>query len=234
MDLTIRDACAIFDVPEARIYRWIHDEDLPTREVNGRQCFNRTELLEWATVRRVKFSPELVRDPAAGPRVGAELTEALRAGGILTGIGGADKPAVLRAITARVRLPEGFNRTVLYELLLSRESMGSTAVGDGIAIPHPRYPVVLPLARPLLTLCFLDAPIDFGARDGSPVHTLFVLVSPTIRTHLRMLARVACALGDERFRAVLQPRIATEGILREAERLEGCSSWSAAATAESL
>ena len=54
MDLTIRDAAAIFDVPESRIYRWIHEEDLPAREVNGQHYFNRTELLEWATVRRVK------------------------------------------------------------------------------------------------------------------------------------------------------------------------------------
>ena len=67
MDLTVRQVAAIFDVPEGRIYRWIHDDGLPSRQVNGNQYFNRTELLEWATVRRVKFDPDLFRDPEAGP-----------------------------------------------------------------------------------------------------------------------------------------------------------------------
>jgi PTS system nitrogen regulatory IIA component len=233
MDLTIREVAAIFDVTERRIYRWIHEEDLPAREVNGRQCFNRTELLEWATVRRVIFSPALIRDPSAGPAVGEELADALRAGGIMTDIHGADKPGVLREIVDRLRLPDGFRRSALLQLFLSRESIGSTAVGDGIAIPHPRYPVVLAIGRPLLTLCFLDQPIEFGALDGRPVHTLFVLVSPTIRSHLRMLARIACALRDERFRAVLLLRSSTEVILREVQRLEGCFGRSSVDTPES-
>jgi PTS system nitrogen regulatory IIA component len=220
MDLTIRDVAAIFDVPEGRIYRWIHDDDLPAREVNGRHCFNRTELLEWATVRRVKFSPELVRDPSAGPAVGEELAKALEAGGILTAIPGSDKSGVLREIVERLHLPDGFDRSVLHQLFLARESLGSTAVGEGIAIPHPRYPVVLPVARPMLTLCVLDQPIEFGAADRQPVHTLFVLISPTIRSHLRMLARIACALRDEQLRSVLKRRGSIEEILREIHRVE--------------
>ena len=67
MELTIRDAAAIFGVPEGRIYRWVHDDDLPARNVNGQLYFNRTELLEWATIRRVKFASDLFRHPSAGP-----------------------------------------------------------------------------------------------------------------------------------------------------------------------
>ncbi len=87
MDLTVRDAAEIFNVPEGRIYRWIHEDDLPTREVNGRHYFNRTELLEWATVRRVKFSPDLFRDPAGSEQAAASegLIEALERGGISRG-----------------------------------------------------------------------------------------------------------------------------------------------------
>jgi PTS system nitrogen regulatory IIA component len=222
MDLTVRDAAGIFGVPEARIYRWIQEDDLPTREVNGQHCFNRTELLEWATVRRVKFSPDLFRGPTLPGEAAASegLIEAMQLGGIFSGVGGRDKREVLKEVVARIALPEGFDRVVLEQLFLAREAAGSTAVGDGIAIPHPRHPVVLPVGRPILLLCFLEREIEFGAEDRQPVHTLFVLVSPTIRAHLRMLARIACALRDPVLRALLKRRGAPEEILREVRRVE--------------
>jgi PTS system nitrogen regulatory IIA component len=222
MDLTVRDAAGIFSVPEGQIFRWIDEDDLPTREVNGRNYFNRTELLEWATVRRVKFSPDLFRASSGSDDadVGDNLVEALQRGGIVSGVSGSDKRQVLKELVERMRLPEGFDRSMLTELFLAREAAGSTGVGDGIAIPHPRNPVVLPVGRPTLTICFIDPPVDFGAADRQPVHVLLVLVSPTIRAHLRMLARVACALRDEPLRAVLKRRGNPAEILREVRRVE--------------
>jgi PTS system nitrogen regulatory IIA component len=222
MDLTVRDAAAIFGVPEGRVYRWIHEDDLPTREVNGQHYFNRTELLEWATIRRVKFSPDLFRESAAsaGPDAADGLVAALERGGVVWGVSGSNKRQVLKDVVERMPLPADFDRGVLLELFLAREAAGSTGVGDGIAIPHPRHPVVLPVGRPTLTLCFLEPPVDFGAPDRQPVHVLLVLVSPTIRAHLRMLARVACALRDERLRAVLKRRGTATEILCELRRVE--------------
>jgi PTS system nitrogen regulatory IIA component len=129
-----------------------------------------------------------------------------------------------------MQLPEGFDRSVLCQLFLAREAAGSTAVGDGMAIPHPRHPVVLPVGRPTLTLCLLDRAVDVGAADRQPVQTLFVLVSPTIRAHLRMLARIACALRDESFRATLKRRGSPEEILSEVQRVEDSFNPSAVAT----
>jgi PTS system nitrogen regulatory IIA component len=233
MDLTIRDAVAIFDVSESRIYRWVHDDDLPAREVNGQLYFNRTELLEWATIHRVKFAADLFRDPSGGPSTGERLTDALQLGGIVTGLPGSNKDEVLRMVVEKLRLPDDFDRSMLLQLFLSREAAGSTAAGDGIAIPHPRYPVVLPDGRPALTLFFLEHPIDFGALDRQPVHTLFVLVSPTIRAHLRMLARIACALRDERFRVVLKRGGSKEDILLAVEQLADHTDRSSFGTRES-
>jgi len=220
MDLTVRQAAAIFDVPEGRIYRWIHDDGLPSRQVNGNQYFNRTELLEWATVRRVKFDPDLFRDPEAGTTSGEKMESAIAIGGIITDLAGTDRSQVLQNVVERMHLPDGFDRSVLTQLLLARESAGSTAVGGGIAIPHPRHPVILPVGSPSLTLCFLTQPIPFNAPDQQPVDTLFVLVSPTIRAHLRMLARIACALRDDAFRSVLKRRRSAQEILKEVRRVE--------------
>ena len=71
---------------------------------------------------------------------------------------------------------------------MARESIGSTALGKGIAIPHPRRPIVLPVATSTISVFFLKTPIQFGAVDGQPVHTVFALVAPTVQSHLHLLA----------------------------------------------
>jgi PTS system nitrogen regulatory IIA component len=96
----------------------------------------------------------------------------------------------------------------------------TTAIGNGIALPHVRNPIVLHVDRPLVTLCFLATPIDFGALDGQPVRVLFSLICPTVRSHLQMLSRLSFALRDESFRAIVMRRAPREQILQEAQRVE--------------
>ena len=85
-------------------------------------------------------------------------------------------------------------------------------VGEGIAIPHVRNPIVLHLSRPTVTLCFLERPVDFGALDGQLVTTLFTLISPTIRAHLHLLSRLAFALRDPKFNAAVRTGVSREQI----------------------
>ena len=77
---------------------------------------------------------------------------------------------------------------------------------------HVRNPIVLHLPHPSVTLCFLEHPVDFGSLDGQPVTTLFTLVSPTVRAHLHLLSRLAFALRDPNFKAVLARRAPPEEI----------------------
>jgi PTS system nitrogen regulatory IIA component len=56
----------------------------------------------------------------------------------------------------------------------------------------------------MVTLCFLKKPIDFKAVDDKPVDTIFLLISPTVKIHLHLLSKLAYALRDPRFKAVLQ------------------------------
>jgi PTS system nitrogen regulatory IIA component len=218
MQLTVRDVARALGTEEKTVYRWVSHDGLPAELINGQYRFNRTELLEWAALRKKEVSPDLFSngDDASSMR----LDDALRAGGILEGIQGADKDAVLRAVVEAMPLPAEFDRAFLLEVLLSRESLGSTDIGDGLAIPHPRYPVVLPIERPSITLCFLAQPIAFSTSASQPVHTLFTLVSPTARTHLQLLARLAHALRDASFRAVVRRKARADEILREAGGLE--------------
>ena len=132
------------------------------------------------------------------------LAEALKAGGVAYRVGGSDQPSVLRAIVDLLKLPAAVDREFLYQVLLARESLGSTGVGDGVAIPHVRNPVVLHVSEPTVTLSFLETPIDFHAVDGKPVNTLFTLISPTVKTHLHLLSRLGFVLHNPAFKAALK------------------------------
>ena len=83
---------------------------------------------------------------------------------------------------------------------MAREGLGTTAIGNGIAIPHVRDPIVFDLKNPITGLCFLDKEIDLKAPDGKPVDTLFVIITSNIREHLYLLSRLSYVLNIEKLR----------------------------------
>lgn len=220
MQLAVRDAAGILKVSEKTIYRWIKQGILPAYRVNEQYRFNRTELLEWATARKVNVSADIFLEPEGAQLPLPTLVEALQSGGIFYRLAGKDKPSVLQSVVEVMRLPEAVDRKFLFQVLLARESLGSTGIGEGIAIPHVRNPIVLHIAQPMITLCFLEHPIDFDALDGKPVHSLFTIVSPTIRAHLHLLSKLAFALRDPQFKAVLSRQGCREDILGQAQLIE--------------
>jgi len=220
VQLVVKDVARLFNVSEKTVYRWIDQGILPAYRINDQYRFNRAELLEWATSRRMNVSPDIFAEPESSATPLPSLVEALQAGGIFYRIGGTEKESVLRAVVETLRLPEEVDRGFLLRVLLARETLESTGIGDGIAIPHVRNPVVLHVARPLITLCFLEQAVEFGALDGKPVSIVFSLISPTVRAHLRLLSRLSFALQDPRFKAVLQRQSARDEIFAEAHRIE--------------
>jgi nitrogen PTS system EIIA component len=222
MQLTIRDAAKLLQVNENAVYRWINEQGLPAEQINGHYRFNRAELLEWATIRKLRFSPHLIEGDGNGNRP-PDLHDALLFGGVHYNVPGTDKESVLREAVNRMPLPANLDRDFLVQVFLSRESQGSTGIGDGLALPHPRYPVVLPVQRPFISLCFLERPVPYAALNTphpQQVHTLFALVCPTVRFHLALLARLAHALREPSFRDLVKTKAPVEQIMDEARRLD--------------
>jgi PTS system nitrogen regulatory IIA component len=218
MELVVRDVSSLLKVSEKTIYRWISRRQLPAHRINEQYRFNRIELLEWATANRIPVSADILKEDRPGKLPG--LAEALRAGGIFYRVEGADKAAVLSAVVRIIPLPEAVDRAFLLEVLLARESLGSTGVGEGVAIPHVRNPIVLHVRHPLVALCFLEHPIDFEAIDGRPVDTLFTIVSPTVSGHLHLLARLSFALQRPDFKAVIARKALREEVFHSAAAMD--------------
>lgn len=115
-------------------------------------------------------------------------------------LAGADKTAVLRELAQHLaRSHGGIDADRLVDVLWERERLGSTAIGDGIAIPHGKLPG---LSGVIGAFGRHPAGVDFESLDGSPTHLFFLLVAPedSVGQHLKALARVSRLLKDRAFR----------------------------------
>ena len=224
MQLTVREAALYLRVDEATVRRWIARRALPVHRANERLYLNAIELWEWATENRIPVSRTLLEQAQRRPDQVPPLSALLLGGGIHHDVGGDDKAGVLREIVQHLPLPEDVDREFLVTTLEAREAMGSTGVGDGIAIPHVRNPILLHVTAPFVTLCLLRHPVDFGALDGQPVHALFTVISANVPGHLRILGQLGFALHDEELRRLLIRRAPAADILTRVQAVEGRAS----------
>ncbi len=204
MQLNTADVAKALNVDEKTVLRWIKKDNLPAERVSGEFLMNRVDLLEWATEHGFKVDPAIYKVQEDESKPLPTLSQALEAGGIHCNVPGIDKETVLRSVVDLLVLPPELDPEFVLQVLLAREALGTTAVGDGIAIPHVRNPILLQLPVPKVALCFLAQPIDFDALDGKPVQILFTLTSPTVKMHLHLLSKLAYALRDEGLREALR------------------------------
>jgi PTS system nitrogen regulatory IIA component len=115
----------------------------------------------------------------------------------------ATKRQVLGAVAAAFASGHGLDERQVFDILNERERLGSTAIGDGVAIPHGKLPGLTKLAGCVLRL---QTPADFEAFDDEPVDMVVALLAPDTGSaeHLRMLARLSRMLRDPRQRAALR------------------------------
>jgi PTS system nitrogen regulatory IIA component len=220
MQLTVKDVANLLKVNEKTIYRWLKKGELPVYRVGDHYRFNRAELLEWVTSRQINVSADIFHEPENLQVPMYSLSDALTFGGIYYRTEGGNKKSAVKNVVELMKLPPEVDREFLLQVLLAREAMASTAIGDGIAIPHVRNPIVLHITEPIVSLCFLEKPIDFNSLDGKPVNCLFTLISPTVKTHLYLLSRLAYALRDTGFRSVIKKQGSREEIFSEIARIE--------------
>lgn len=106
------------------------------------------------------------------------------------------KKQALQELAATAAELCGQNERTIFEILMQREKLGSTGVGNGIAIPHGKLPKLTKLFG---LFARLDRPIDFESLDGQAVDLVFLLLAPESAgaDHLKALARVARLLRDQ-------------------------------------
>ena len=126
----------------------------------------------------------------------------------------------VRSLVSIVKLPNSIDRKVLFNALLSREEMMSTAIGNGIAIPHVRLFDSMSLQEDIVVVAYLFEPVDWVAPDDKPVHTLFFVLAADETRHLQILAEIAQLASEEDFVEFLRTMPAKEALIERIQQLE--------------
>ncbi len=124
-----------------------------------------------------------------------QISDLLTPKSVTTRLKAANKKQALQDLAKRAAPLMGVDERTLFETLLERERLGSTGIGNGVAVPHGRLPG---LSAPRGFFARLEKPVDFEAVDNRPVDLIFLLVTPEGASgdHLKALALVSRRMRD--------------------------------------
>ena len=202
MDLKIKDVAELLNVSETTIRRWLVDGKIPAYRLNHQYRFSKTEIEDWVLGHKLsagQMSPynaqvKGIEKPDHAQTSGGSrqfsLYRALNKGGVISRVNKTHKEDVIRQATTLIAKDLALDGETLTELLLDRERIQATSLGNGIGIPHTRD-FFLKNNQDSVTLVLLDKPIEYNALDGKPVHSLFFLFASNNKKHLHLLAKIA-------------------------------------------
>ncbi len=211
MDLRIQDIVTLLNVPEKKVKKWIKDNTIPFHIINHEYRFNITKLEEWVLENRLPVTQQFLELVSTG--IPLKLSQLITQGGILYDVPGVTMKDALTSCVALMNQPDTMPKDVLLSSLLEREELLPTAVGAGIAIPHPRNPLITDIAHEQVTLAYLNQPLECPTPDNVPIHVLFIVLSANHRRHLEILSRLAFFCQDHTFLQMLLGHLHDEAIL---------------------
>lgn len=140
-----------------------------------------------------------------------QLAEILDSRAVIASLKAQNKKQLLQELAQAMARLVAIDHRIIFETLLTREKLGSTGLGQGIAIPHGKVPA---LSRVCGLFARLASPIDYDAVDGQPVDLVFVLLAPDHAgaDHLKALARISRLFRDAAIVAKLRGTETAEGL----------------------
>ena len=149
------------------------------------------------------------------------ITEAMRLGGRFVRLKGHAPRDVIEELIKSAELPEECDRDELIRLLLAREELSGTALGHGVALPHPHADHIGIEGPPRILVGLTQTPIEWGAFDRVPVDVVLVLLVPSGSRHLGFLSGIARLLQDPALRGLLRNRAPRRRVLDRMREVEG-------------
>lgn len=149
----------------------------------------------------------------------SDLIRMIEEGGVYYNVSGTSPEEVFADAVPNFVLPACVDADALRAGLCERERLMTTSIGGGIALPHPRTPLVSNERDERIFVCFLDKPVNFDAMDGKPVSVLFLILSAGSQSHLKVLSRLSWLLQQESFRATLQQKPDTRELVSAIRKL---------------
>jgi len=139
-----------------------------------------------------------------------DVAELIHRGGIFTDIEGDTPIEIYEKLSKMINLPDGITSEQVYNALSAREGVLSTAVGNGIALPHARTPIMKTDGSQMIVVVYLKKPLEMKAPDQREVTTRFVLLTANSQVHLKILSTLAGLFRSARFRKALEDKAGEE------------------------
>ena len=218
--LLVSDVVQLLHVPEATIYRWIRQGDIPCIVRRGKYYFKQSTLFSWAESKHIHIHEHLLDRQKNKKEVKPskfQLIEALKTGNVFHDVPSASIEILFQEVSSRMDLPQPV-KVSLTEQLLQREKISSTGIGNGFAIPHPKTPLGQQINQPIVGTFFLQSPLDFKAPDGLPVTSVFVLLSTDSYHHLQLLSQLVRLLGNSSVNDMLNRSPSLEILVAQFEK----------------
>ncbi len=201
--LSVKEVAASLHVSVREVIRMAEQRIIPAMRIRGEWQFRAGEVWNWIEANMEGLPTRREKDRHPEVVSGMLIAPALRTIAIETNLVAKTKASVLREL---VRLAEkaepSLDTNALAEALLEREAQGSTALQDGVAVPHPARPFYSP--GPVLAAARTSQGIVFGERRGGLTDLFFLVCCPNQVDHLLYLGRLCRLLVDARLRALLR------------------------------
>jgi PTS system nitrogen regulatory IIA component len=133
----------------------------------------------------------------------SDLTSLISKGGVFT-VEGSSTTEIYEKVCKLIKFPESITSDAVFNALCAREKIMSTAVGNGIALPHASVPIIKEEEEQRVCVVYLKEPLDMNAPDEMKVHTMFIILTQNRQTHLQVLSRLVSLLRDTSFLKLLE------------------------------
>ncbi len=151
--------------------------------------------------------------------MGVDIVRQIQAGGVYFDVEGNSPEEIYKKVTEMMPLPDSVSAGAVYDALCVREKIMSTAVGNGIALPHARAPLIRDEKDSRICVAYLKTPLDMSAPDDRKVFVMFILLTHNPQTHLEVLSSLAELFRNADFRRLLEARAGEPEILDAVRKL---------------
>lgn len=204
MELTVKDISSLLMVTEKEILSLIKKHEIPFKTINDKELFNKQQVIEWALIRNMPLN--ISNHEKMNEYKISSLSSVLSQESFFYNCDFHENDYI-KQMVHNIDIDKNVDKEIIIQLLINREELMSTSIGNGISLPHPRIPLIVGRNKPLINFFFLKNPLNLKSLDGKPVHTLILLISQTIKQHLSILAHISYLISNVTFHSALEKRL---------------------------
>lgn len=199
--MTIKDVSKYLKMNERTVYKLIQAGQIPAARLGKQWRLDKQKLNEWIGFKMADFPAEdLANIERDHKEAVIKIIPLLKKESIIFNFVAPSKSQALQKLVdvlAKNNKLTKAQHTALFKAVMEREKLCSTAIGEGVAIPHPRNVVIEDTKKPLIALGISRNGLDFESIDGEPTHLVFLLSAPRSDIHLKIMARLSRLLKDK-------------------------------------